>query len=483
MTSSTASQPSSRQRLPTPLEISRERCRRSLIEFVRQAWHIVEPSEPFIHGWHLDAIAVHLEAVTRGLLTRLLINVPPGTMKSLLTSVFWPAWEWGPAGKSPTKYMTAAYELGLAERDARKMRLLIESDWYQRRWPLKLADDQNEKTKFENAARGFRLARSIESLTGERADRLIIDDPHSIKIAESDAQRQNSVRNFREAGNNRLNSAERSAIIVIMQRVHQGDISGEIVEKIGGYAHLMLPMEFDPARRCVTPFFTDPRTEKNELLFPERFPQWVIDRDKPILGEYAWAGQYDQNPRPREAGFFMVDRIKEVAHAPVCTAWVRAWDFAGTKRNTSAFTAGVLIGKCAEGYVIADVIRDRRTPAEVRKLVRTTAVNDGVAVRIRIPQDPGQAGVAQKDDYAITLDGFTFKALPPTGDKLTRAEPFAAQMEAGRVMMVKAPWNDAYKEELRMVPAGRYWDQTDASADAYNELNTAKPLPGASASY
>lgn len=453
------------------------------MEFVRQAWHIVEPTEPFVHGWHLDMIAVHLEAVSRGEITRLLVNVPPGTMKSLLISVFWPAWEWGPIGKPATKYMTAAYEIDLAERDARKMRLLLESDWFQKRWPIRLADDQNEKTKFENANRGFRLARSIQSLTGERADRLIIDDPHSIKTAESDAQRKTSVRNFREAAQSRLNSAERSAIIVVMQRIHEGDISGEIIEKIGGYVEVILPMEFDPKRRCVTPYYADPRTEPMELLFPQRYPQWTIDRDKPIYGEYAWAGQMDQRPTPRDAGFFMVDRIQEVAFAPVCTSWVRGWDFAGTKRNTSAFTAGVLIGKCDAGYVVADVIRVKRTPAEVRKLVRLTAENDGSHIRIRAPQDPGQAGVAQKDDYAKVLEGFTFKFVLPSGDKQTRAEPFASQMEAGRVMMVKAPWNDAYKEELRMVPSGRFWDQTDASADAFNELNTAKPLPGASASY
>jgi predicted phage terminase large subunit-like protein len=465
------------------LDIERELCRRSLIEFVRRAWHIVEPKEPFVHGWHLDAIAVHLEAVTRGEITRLLINVPPGTMKSLLTSVFWPAWEWGPAGLAPNRYMAASYEIGIATRDTRKMRQLIESEWFQTRWPLPLAGDQNEKTKFENAHRGFRLARSIDSLTGERADRLMLDDPHSVKIAESDLRRATSVTNFREAANNRLNSAERSAIIVIMQRIHQGDISGEILDKIGGYVSLVLPMEYEPDRHCETPWFSDPRTEPGELLFPGRFPAWTIERDKPIFGEYAWAGQYQQRPAPRETGMFRADRIQIVERAPPCTEWVRGWDFAGTADKRADWTVGVLIGKCEAGYVIADVVRKQLTPNDVRRLIRATAELDGREVQIRGPQDPGQAGKAQALDFATLLDGFRVRFAPVTGSKEVRAEPFAAQVEAGRVMMVKAPWNDAFTAELAMFPAGRHDDQVDAATEAYNALIGKRGLPTGSASW
>jgi len=459
------------------IDLDREICRRSLAAFVRKAWHVVEPTEPYIHGWHIDAICDHLEAISRGEFNRFLCNIPPGAMKSLLISVFWPAWEWGPLGRPSTRYMAAAHELTIAIRDARRMRLLVESEWFQARWPIVFAADQNQKTRFENDQRGFRLARAITSLTGERADRLILDDPHSVETAESDTERESAVRNFREAANSRLTNPAKSAIIVVMQRLHQGDISGEIIERIGGYQHLCLPMEFEPDRRCVTSIFEDPRTEPGELLFPARFPPEVIERDRPIYGDYAWAGQMQQRPAPRDAGMFRTGRIQLVEAAPLCTEWVRGWDFAGTAEKRSDWTVGVLMGKFEGGYVIADVVRKQLTPNDVRKLVKATAELDGKAVRIRGPQDPGQAGKAQALDFTTMLDGWPVKFTPVTGEKEMRAEPFSAQMEAGRVHMVIAPWNTAYTAELGMFPAGRHDDQVDASSEAYNALLAPRSAP------
>lgn len=398
-------------------------------------------------------------------------------MKSLITGVFWPAWEWGPKGRASTRYLAASHEITLAVRDNRRMRILIESDWFQARWPITMAGDQNAKLRFENSETGFRVAKAIKSLTGERGDRLLIDDPHSTTTAESEVERESSVTNFREAANSRLTNPEKSAIIVIMQRLHQGDISGEIIEKIPGYEHLMLPMEFEVERRCVTSIFRDPRETDGELLFPQRFPRHVVDRDKQVMGTYAVAGQFQQRPSPRNAGMFMVDRIKVIEAEPECRQWVRGWDFAGTAEKRADWTVGVLMGKSEDGYVIADVIRKQLTPNGVRALVKATAELDGRDVRVRGPQDPGQAGKAQALDFTTMLDGFAAKFTPVTGEKEIRAEPFAAQMEAGRVMMVRAPWNAALTAELGMFPAGRHDDQVDAASDAYNALLTPTSEP------
>jgi len=237
---------------------------------------------------------------------RLLVNVPPGTSKSLLLNVFWPAWEWGPRAMPHLRYVCAAHKIeNLSARDSRRMRQLITSEWYQSHWGdrVQLARDQNEKLNFVNGAQGFRIATAITSLTGIRGDRVIIDDPHSVDSAASEVQRQAEVQTFLEAIPSRLNNPKKSAIIVIMQRLHEDDISGVILDKQLGYDHIMLPMLFDPIRATPTLLgAVDPRTEPNELLFPKRFPLEVVKRDRAVMGEFGFAGQYQQEPAPRGGG-------------------------------------------------------------------------------------------------------------------------------------------------------------------------------------
>lgn len=285
------------------LRKSKEDCEESLSEFIKQAWHVIEPSQPYTHNWHVDFIAHHLEAITNGDINRLLINVPPGTMKSLLVNVFWPSWEWTIAPS--TRYICTAHSQSLAIRDSIKMRRLITSPWYQERWGklVTLTSDQAAKTKFENTATGFREAVAFESMTGVRGDRVTIDDPHSVDSAMSDVQRETTVTTFLEAVPTRLTNPDSSAIVVIMQRLHEGDVSGTILEKDLGYTHIMLPMEFDETRRCTTSLgWSDPREKEGELLFESRFPRNVVERDKAVMGPWAVAGQFQQSPSPRGGG-------------------------------------------------------------------------------------------------------------------------------------------------------------------------------------
>ena len=301
-----------------PHAVERTLCERSLSAFIRKAWHVVEPGQKYDHNWHVDFICEHLEAITDGMrmedgrwYNRLLVNVPPGTSKSLLLNVFWPAWEWGPRAMPHLRYVCAAHKIeNLSARDSRRMRQLITSEWYQSHWGdrVQLARDQNEKLNFVNGAQGFRIATAITSLTGIRGDRVIIDDPHSVDSAASEVQRQAEVQTFLEAIPSRLNNPKKSAIIVIMQRLHEDDISGVILDKQLGYDHIMLPMLFDPIRATPTLLgAVDPRIEPNELLFPKRFPIEVVKRDRAVMGEFGFAGQYQQEPAPRGGGIIERD--------------------------------------------------------------------------------------------------------------------------------------------------------------------------------
>lgn len=458
-------------KLPTKeqlsIELDRRQCVR-LSEFVKKSWHILEPTTKLVWGNVLDIICSDLEDVFRnpGFQPRRLYNVPPGSMKSLLVSVMFPAWVWT---IDPTKSFTgAAHEQGLAIRDARKMRILIESEWYQARWPLKMAADQNAKTSFENEKLGFRQAVPFGSLTGRRADFLLIDDPISAENANSEAALNESERIFKETLPTRVNN-DQSAIIIIMQRLHERDPSGLILEhpQKYGYKTLIFPMRFEEDR-------ADPqdwRTHEGELLFPERFSEEAVSALEEVLGPYAAAGQLQQSPVPRDGGLFNREWFKPLDAIPNNIRWTRGWDLAATTNATSAYTVGVKLGKTPDGkIVIGHVIRGRWSPEGVYRVVNETAENDGVGVRISIPKDPGQAGVAQQKQFALNLSNFDVRFSPETGDKVTRAMPFSAQAEAGNVYYLKGDWNAAYFDEISMFPNSKFLDQTDATSRAYMEL-------------
>jgi len=442
-----------------------------LAGFVREAWHVLEPNTAYVHSWHIDAICQHLEAVTDGRITRLLVNVPPGSSKSLIVSVMWPAWEWGPCGKRSLRYITTAFNDGPVKRDTRKSRDLILSEWYRSLWPEVVLTRTGE-TSFANSNTGTREGVAFGSLTSQRGDRLIIDDPHSTETAESPAERQATTRRFREGALNRLNDQERSAIVVIMQRLHEDDVSGIILKLRMAYVHLCLPMEYEADRPCSTSIgFHDPRKTEGDLLDPERFPRATVTDLRRDMGAYAYAGQYQQRPTPREGGMFKRSWFGIVRAAPAGTRWVRGWDLAASVSDSAAFTAGVKFGKGPDGnFYIGHVERERYDGGGVRRLIVNTAMQDGAGVEIVIPKDPAQAGKVQAQDYIAMLAGFRAYAEPQTGDKVTRAEPFAAQAEAGNVRLVAGTWNEAFLDEAANFPNGAFKDQIDAAATAFARL-------------
>lgn len=454
----------------------RARCQ-SLSGFVREAWHVLEPNASYLHNWHIDAICQHLEAVTDGRINRLLINVPPGSSKSLIVSVLWPAWEWGPCGKRSLRYITTAFNDGPVKRDTRKSRDLILSEWYQSLWP-EVTLTRTGETSFANNSTGTREGVAFGSLTSQRGDRLIIDDPHSTDTAESPVERQTTTRRFREGAVNRLNDQERSAIVVIMQRLNEDDVSGVILKLKMGYTHLCLPMEFEANTACSTSIgFHDPRTTDGDLLDPVRFPRATVEKLFRDMGSYAYAGQYQQRPAPREGGMFKRAWFGVVGAAPAGTRWVRGWDLAASISLTASYTAGVKIGKGPDGvFYIGHVARERFEGGGVRQLIVNTAMQDGVETEIVVPKDPAQAGKVQAADYIAMLAGFKAYAEPQTGDKGTRAEPLAAQSEAGNVKLIRAPWNEAFIDEATSFPNGTFKDQVDAAASAFARLTMRKTI-------
>ncbi len=454
--------------------------RLTLSKFIEQAWHAVEPVRPYKSGWAIDAIAEHCQAVADGQILRLAIACPPGLMKSLTTCVFLPAWLWGPMGRPSTRVIGFSHDTDLSVRDAMRCRWLMQSNWYQTLWGdrFRFLDDQNQKTRYVNDQTGFRISDYVGGGTGDRGDILIVDDPHQVKDPESDAMRQRALLWLHETMPTRLVDPASSAIVVIHHRLHAQDVIGEILSSEMGFELLCLPMEFERKRRCSTSIgWRDPRQHEGELLFPERFPPEVVERDKKALGSYAYQGQFQQNPIPRGGNMFKRHWFEIVNAAPADCYWVRRWDLAASEEREAAFTAGVLMGRSrsSKTFYIKDVKRGQLNGDAVKRLISQTAAIDLMEVgkknySVWLPQDPGQAGLVQAKDFTNLLAGYNVKVERETGEKMTRAEPLAAQCEAGNVKLVRGSWNAAYLDEICAFPASKHADQVDASSGAFGSL-------------
>ncbi len=498
-------------------ERQRQSRRGGLIEFVRYFWHVLEPETELIEGWPLEAICDHLEAITFGELTRLLANVPPGFMKSLLTDVFWPAWEWGPMGSPHLRYVTFSYSASLTERDNDRFANLLQSAEYKELWGDRFTITKTGVGKIVNNKTGWKLASSVGGVgTGERGDRVILDDPHNVKEVESETVRSETVRWFRESMSNRLNN-EASAIVVIMQRLHESDVSGTILSVEGfDYCHLMIPMEYEPDRyppdyEGTDIGWLDPREELGDLAWPDRFSAEGIVTTKAVLGPFAWAGQYQQRPAPRGGGI-------------IKNAWWQVWEPANDKWPTfdylvasldSAYTAkeendpsgltvwgvfkndaGLPCAMLVKGWSkylqlhgeLVERLPDETTRAWLRRsmpswgLVEYVAEacrfrnSDGVVIgtvdRLIIEAKASGITVAQEMQRLYGNEGWVTELSDPHGDKVARAHSVVPIFANGQVYAPRRDWADLVIDEVAKFPHGTHDDMTDSATQALRHLRT-----------
>lgn len=475
------------KQIPSLEEIDDELAYRSLNHFIRQLWPVVDPSE-FKNGWHLDTMSEHLEAVSRGEITRLIINIPPRHMKSLMVSVFWPAWTWL---HNPSKqWLFASYAESLSIRDSVKCRRLIQSLAYQnllmRYQPdFMLTGDQNTKIRFENNLGGYRLATSVGgALTGFGADFICADDAHNVVEGESETVRQGVLEWWDYAMSTRLNDPKTGAYVIIMQRLHEEDLTGHILAKDREnqeWSHLCLPARYEKENRTVSPLkFTDPRTVVDEPLWPERYGDKELASIEKDLGIYGSAGQLQQRPSPRTGGMFPVENFQLIKafNKNFILESIRAWDKAGTE-DGGARTAGVLMHKMKNGsFLIEDVVKGQWSAGKREAIIKQTAELDGKNVAIWVEQEPGSGGKESAENTIKNLPGYNVHADRVTGDKATRAEPYSAQVEASNVVLIVGEWNRDFIEEHRLFPNGKFLDQCDAAAGAFSRLNMLQKIAG-----
>lgn len=456
------------------LNVERELCKRSLAHFARRAWHVLEPAAELKWGWALDAICQHLEAVTNGEITRLLMNVPPGSMKSLLTGVIWPAWEWGPRGMPEMRFVGTAHEETLAIRDNRKCRDLVKSEWFQKLWPLELAKDLDGKKEFGNVKKGFRQARSFTSLTGVRGDRVILDDPISADNANSEAALEEARLAFTETLPTRVNS-EKSAIVVVMQRLSEKDVSG-VIQKMGlPYVHLCIPMRFEPARRCTTAIgWTDPRTEEGELMFPERFGEQQVAELETTLGSYGTAGQLQQRPAPRGGGIIKSSWYRYYTVIPQLEFRMIHVDTAQKAEEEHDYCVLQCWARSTVGQaVLLDQLRDKWESPELLINARAfwhkhKAADRLAPLRAMMVEDKvSGTGLIQ----TLRREGIPVVPVQRNRDKVSRAHDAAPFIESGNVLLpIDAPWLSDFLAESSSFPSGAHDDQMDPMFDAINAV-------------
>jgi len=517
-----------------------DRARKSLHEFVRQAWPIIEPAYDLIDNWHVGAICEHLEAVSRSEIQKLVINVPPGHAKSLLVAVCWPAWVW--TWRPEWRALFASYAETLATRDAKKTRRLIEDPWYQQgfvKGAWDFASDQNTQKDYANTRTGRRLSIGVDGVgTGERGNAVVVDDPINAKEALSKTERDNVITWWDGTMSSRVNDKSRDSFVIIMQRLHEDDLTGHVLNQ-GGYEHLCLPTEYESRRKCVTyirreiqpandekaaaqragrplkrkyervKFWEDPRTEDGELLFPALFGEDVLPEIKRELQD-AYAGQHQQRPAPADGLFFK-------------KAWWNFWRFDGqmppegyrrpmgcdeerkarvvvgdvdqpetfdeiiisldcTFKDTakSDYVSAVVIGTKRADRFILEVVNKRLSFVDTLALVRDLCRRYPRVRRIFVEDKAN--GTAVINTLSSEIPGLI--PVNPEGGKESRASAVQPQIQSGNVYLLEgAYWLAPFVEQTAGFPRTKHDDMVDALTQGITALQGSPDLARLIAAY
>jgi predicted phage terminase large subunit-like protein len=440
----------------------RRSIRTSLAEFAKI---VLEPLGLVPARHHLLLIE-ELERIAAGSSKRLLVLMPPGSAKSTYASIIFPPW-W--LARHPrSQVIAASHTASLAYSFARDVRRLLKE--HERRLGVSLANDQKALADWRTSLGGGYFATGVRGpIAGRRADLLLIDDPIKSRAeADSFMLRDQIWRWYRSDLLPRLKPQGR--IVLIMTRWHEDDLAGRLLSGEQTEENAWNILELPAFARSNDPLGRLP----GEPLWPDWESASLLEAKRKAIGERDFSALYQQRPIPPEGLLFRIANIPYVQAASPGALRVRGWDLAATVPGNSRnpdFTVGVLLARDQTGrFVVEDVVRMQGSPDQVEEVIRRTALADGLAVTIALPQDPGQAGKAQAVYLTRALAGFIVKTTSETGAKATRAAPVAAQLNIGNIGLVPASWNQPLLDELANFPAGRHDDQVDALSRAFSVL-------------
>jgi predicted phage terminase large subunit-like protein len=434
--------------------------------FVEKVFMTLTPGQNFIRSWHLDAIADRLERVRRGEIKRLIINLPPRSLKSIMTSVAFPAFA---LGLDPTRrIICVSYSGELTKKHSNDFRAVLDSRWYRSTFPgTRVGPFKNNETEIELTARGFRLATSVGgTLTGRGGDIIIIDDPLKPDDAFSETKRTGANLWFTNTLLSRLDDKRTGAIVVVMQRVHMDDMTGFLIEQSDEWEILNLPAIAD--QDCTVPCWQGkPYFRKaGEVLSPEREPLYVLDDLKTMIGSDAFSAQYQQMPVPPGGAMIKrhwIVRYTDLPPASERLMTVQSWDTAmkgGPQNDWSVCTTWILTRGMR--WYLVDVYRVRVDYPALKAAVVAQA-KSWKAQRVLV-EDAG-AGTSLVQELRSSVSGII--AVKPEGDKVSRMAVASAKFEAGQVFLPeRAPWLADLESELFAFPGVKHDDQCDSISQA-----------------
>jgi predicted phage terminase large subunit-like protein len=450
--------------------------RQELMRFVERCFYELNPQAELALNWHLDVIAAKLTAVREGKSRRLIINLPPRHLKSLMASIAFPAWC---LGQDPSvQILCVSYAQDLADKLARDCPSIMLSPWYQRIFRTRSAHRQAVQ-EFITTRQGYRLATSTGGvLTGRGADIILIDDPLKPDEALSDAQRKTANDWFSHTLYSRLNDKRSGAIVIIMQRLHEDDLVGHVLAQEPwevvcfpaiAEADEVHEIETIWGPRCL-------RRRQGEALHPEREPLDTLERIRRTIGEYNFAGQYQQSPAPLGGGLVKVEWFKRYRENELPERFdriVQSWDTANKASELSDFSVCTTWGLKGKNLYLLSVFRRRLEYPDLKRAVRDQQ-NLFEANRVLIEDKASGTQLIQE----LIADGcHAVTRYQPDCDKIMRMHAQTAIIENGFVYIPEsASWLAEYLPEMTVFPKGKHDDQVDSTAQFLDWFK--KPFPG-----
>jgi predicted phage terminase large subunit-like protein len=466
------------QQIQIEKELLRRKCVAEFKSFVVEMWDVIEPSQPFVDGWHIDEICKHLEAVAEFQIKKLVINIPPRHMKSLLCSVLFPAWVWL---KYPNrKFIYGSYAEAIAIRDSIKTRNLVLSDKYRSLFKIKwsLSEDQNQKKVFQNTEGGERVAVGVGSgLTGQGGDYLFIDDPINAIDAFSESVRDSANLWHDMTFSTRYNNADSHAKVIIMQRLHEDDMTGHVL-KNGTYEHLIMPARFDPdadLKSHTTLRFVDPRKIKNQLLWPARFNEAAIIDLERDLKEHSEA-QLQQDPKPPKGGLFPRDHWQffETPPSPIIDL-VQFWDCAEKPGITNDYSVCATWARTENGFYLLDLWRDKVDAPTLEVMAQTLYKKWRPTTMVIEDKSHGTSLI----QYLARFTTLPIIPMLPTKSKELRAISASSTVKAKKCFLPKeGTFVKDFIKEHEKFPRGKNDDQVDTTSMSiiyFNEMDGSGP--------
>ncbi len=452
--------------------------RRDLATFTERAFHELNPDGDLISGWYLELVAAELEKCRLGLTKRLIINLPPRSLKTHSASIAFPAWL---LGHDPScQIICASYGQDFSDKPARDTRTLMTSHWYQTLFPrMRIAVDRKAIHDFATTSGGGRMATSVGGvLTGRGADIIIVDDPMKPDDAMSETSRKSTNQWFDHTLLSRLNDKAKGVIIIIMQRLHQDDLVGHVMEQ-GGWTVLSLPAiaeqdETHVYQRCELPVTVSRRV--GEVLHPERDTLETFAMVRRTAGEYAFQSQYQQNPTP--VGGAMVKRewlkFYEPGEEPAQFEHIfQSWDTGNKPDKLNDPSVCTTWGKKGKLFYLLHVYRARLEYPDLKRQVLTLAKSWNA--RSIVIEDKASGTQLLQD---LKRDGlYMVKAYDPKGqDKIMRLHSQTGLFESGCVLLPRtATWLNDYTLELMTFPGSKHDDQVDSTSQALDWYTNNRP--------